>query len=272
MKRHNALLIFLAGVLSVLGYPPSPLMEETDKAWVEGRESEIPIFIDKRLKKAPTDTTALFLGHSYFLMWEFDFEKAAQYQKRLEDIIYPIRDSITDGKEKKQFEEWLVTALPTVSDSQPAISDAQRKEMQKCMHELFRNQFPGTLDAQINTKILSRYLKEASTNLKSDYNAFQKRKVADIKKLGVENMLNKAGILGEGDRGEIPKEKWPEDLSSLEPIRVFSSPEKMTIWFFRMASTYDGVILHKEEEFSGDSPHTKYTDFGGGVVWFHSSQ
>jgi hypothetical protein len=260
--------IFLCG----FGYPPSPLMEEVDQAWKEGRATEIPALIEKRLGEAPRDTTALFLGHSYHLLWDFDSQKASTYQKKLEEIIFPIRDSITDADEKRQFVEWLATSLPPLPSSEPALSEAQKQEMRKSMRELFKDQFPGTLLAQTNTKVLSQYLKEASTALGSDYENFQKRKVAQIKNIGAAVLIKDLIGLGTGEQNEIPKEKWPVSLRNLEPVRAFVSSENITLWFYRMASTYDGVIIHRESEFKGDSPYTTYTNFGDGVVWFHSSQ
>ncbi|MEM8955102.1 MAG: hypothetical protein AAGD22_13200 [Verrucomicrobiota bacterium] len=264
-------LFFSIVLLCGFGYPPSSLMEEVDRAWKEDRISDIPVFIEKRLATVPDDITALFMARDFCIMWEFDPNKAAEYEKRLKAIIFPIRDAIGDDDEKRQFTEWLESDLLLSADPDPPVSDGEREELRKVIRDLFPDEFPGTASAETHTKVLAHYLPSAASALAKDYEVFQERKVAEIKKAGVLNLISECASLPKGEGGEIPEEEWPASIEALEPVRVFGSEKGLTLWFFRLASTYDGVILHQDAEFVRESRYSEFDDFGEGVVWFHSS-
>lgn len=251
-------------------YPPSAINAVLDEAWQQGRFDEIPAVIDQRLAEYPYDVTTLYNAYIYALLYvDDDQAKAQAYLDRLQAIESEVLESIVDADEREQLQVALAQYSPLVWNNIPPDKLAEARESAGTMTR--GDKFPNmAFISRMYAKMMARHHTEIAAVLRSDYLAHQQRKVESIKQFGVETLIADCDGLGQGGEREIPRDQWPESLKSLNPVRVFEIDDGLVIWFARLASTYDGVKLHRGEYRAEDAFHQNLTDFGDGVVWFNT--
>ena len=108
--------------------------------------------------------------------------------------------------------------------------------------------------------------------LEEDYVRFQKKKVAEIRAISIEKLIEdtKSLPISEDSRYTVSETLWPSSVKTLSPVLVFRSDKVLTLYFYRMGGVEDGVSLFIDRKPPAEAPHVKYTDFGDGIVWFYS--
>jgi hypothetical protein len=265
-------LTLLAFVSLAWTYPPSPLIEAVDKAWVNGDDQQVIKLIDSRLQESPDNPLALFLGYYYHILVANDSAPADQYKNKLVKLFAKISE--TNPDELGDFDKFLEEIFPVEKDKHEPTPE-EMIQIREWYRKEMPNEFPGSTLAQMYSKVFASYDDSFRNELMGNMEIFQKKILTIITNIGIDRLRSDIQKVVDGENdgqwGELPQQKWPESIVQINAKKVTVGKNTISFLFWRMASTYDGVTIFYDDAAPQPMVGTIYEDMGNGIYWFHSS-